>query len=76
MVNFGRAGLVGSISNPRNARLPTITEQQKESLDVIEAIARANEFSFVTQPGDIHFVNNMVSVLSSLRVFQCPQIYD
>lgn len=65
MVNFGRAALIGSISNPRNPCLPTITEQQKEALDVVEAVARANEVSFVTQPGDIHFVNNMVSTSCS-----------
>lgn len=58
LMNFGRAALCGSAAHPRKATLPTINDQQKEALDAIEAIARATEFSFATQPGDIHFINN------------------
>lgn len=57
--NFGRAALLGSASNPRKAHLPTLSTQQLEALDAIETIARATEFSFTTQAGDLHFINNM-----------------
>lgn len=58
LINFGRAALMGSAANPRNPRLPVITQAQKEALDVIEAIARATEVQFATLPGDIHMINN------------------
>ncbi|KAF3768915.1 Clavaminate synthase-like protein [Cryphonectria parasitica EP155] len=58
LFNFGRAPLLGSSIHPRKAHLPTLTAQQVEALDAIEAIARATEFSFATQPGDIHFIAN------------------
>ncbi|CAN8099777.1 unnamed protein product [Discula destructiva] len=59
LFNFGRAALMGSTANPRKAHLPTITAKQLEALDAIESIARATEFAFTTQPGDMHFINNM-----------------
>lgn len=58
LFNFGRAPLVGSSIHPRKSRLPTLSAQQLEALDAIEAIARATEFSFQTQPGDMHFISN------------------
>lgn len=50
LFNFGRAPLLGSSANPRKAHLPGLSIQQQEALDVIEAIARATEFGFRTQP--------------------------
>ncbi|PSS03640.1 hypothetical protein BD289DRAFT_358794 [Coniella lustricola] len=58
LFNFGRASLLGSSIHPRKARLPKLSPQQIEALDAVEAIARATEFSFATQPGDIHFIAN------------------
>lgn len=57
--NFGRAALLGSVANPRKAHLPTLSTKQMEALDAIEQIARATEFGFATQPGDLHFLSNM-----------------
>lgn len=59
LINFGRAALMGSAANPRNPCLPSISQQQREALDAIEAIARATEVHFATVPGDIHMINNM-----------------
>ena len=59
MVNFGRASLVGSAIHPRPKRLPAITPRQLEALDAIEAVARATELEIATQPGDMHFINNL-----------------
>lgn len=50
LFNFGRAALLGSSANPRKAHLPALNTQQQEALDAIEAIARATEFGFRTQP--------------------------
>lgn len=58
-MNFGRVPLMGSLAHPRKARLPTLNAQQIEALDAIEAIARATEFQFSTQEGDLHFINNL-----------------
>lgn len=57
-INFGRAPLMGSAAHPRKAHLPALNSQQVEALEAIEAIARAFEFEFATQPGDLHFINN------------------
>lgn len=59
IMNFGRAPLLGSVAHPRKSRLPTLNGQQIEALDAIEAIARATEFQFATQAGDVHFINNL-----------------
>lgn len=58
-MNFGRAPLTGSLSHPRKPHLPSLNAQQLEALDAIEAVARATEFQFATQEGDLHFVNNL-----------------
>ncbi|ROW11138.1 hypothetical protein VMCG_01171 [Cytospora schulzeri] len=59
IMNFGRVPLMGSLAHPRKAHLPTLNTQQIEALDAIEAIARATEFQFSTQEGDLHFINNL-----------------
>ena len=58
-MNFGRAPLVGNEAHPRPRHLPAITARQLEALDAIEAIARATELEIQTQPGDMHFINNL-----------------
>jgi hypothetical protein len=50
---------MGSASHPRAAQLPTLSPRQLEALDAIEAIARATQLEIVTQPGDIHVINNL-----------------
>lgn len=59
MMAFGRTPLMGSESNPRPARLPSLTPKQVEALDLVEAVARAVQLEIATQPGDVHFINNL-----------------
>ncbi|KAK4164255.1 hypothetical protein QBC43DRAFT_318445 [Cladorrhinum sp. PSN259] len=59
IMNFGRAALLGNDAHPRSPHLPTLTSQQKEALDAIEAIAQATQLEIQTQPGDMHFINNL-----------------
>lgn len=58
-MNFGRTALLGSASHARPASLPQLNAQQREALDAVEHIARVTQFNFKTQPGDIHFINNL-----------------
>ena len=59
IINFGRAPLMGNDTHPRSATLPQLNRQQIDALDAIEAIARATELQIQTQPGDLHFINNL-----------------
>jgi hypothetical protein len=59
IINFGRTALMGSPSHPRPEHLPTLSARQIEALDAIESIARGTQVELKTQPGDIHFINNL-----------------
>ncbi|KAF3012309.1 hypothetical protein E8E14_000041, partial [Neopestalotiopsis sp. 37M] len=59
IMNFGRVPLLGNATHPRSEHLPQIRDSQKEALDLVEAIARATQLEIKTQPGDMHFVNNL-----------------
>jgi len=59
IMNFGRTPLLGNEAHPRSADLPSLTNRQIEALDAIEKIARATELQIQTQPGDMHFINNL-----------------
>lgn len=59
IVNFGRAPLLGSDSNPRSPKLPPLSEAQHEALNFVEEVARSIELEIETKPGDIHFINNL-----------------
>lgn len=59
IVNFGRTPLLGSAAHPRDERLPKPTDQQLAALDVVEEIANRIELRITTQPGDMHFINNL-----------------
>jgi hypothetical protein len=58
-MNLGRAPLLGSAIHPRKPGLPSVTARQLEALDAIEAVARATELEMQTEPGDMHFINNL-----------------
>ncbi|TLD28697.1 hypothetical protein PspLS_03782 [Pyricularia sp. CBS 133598] len=59
IVNFGRTPLIGSEAHPRDHKLPLPTDEQLKALDLVEEIAHRVELRIKTQPGDIHFINNM-----------------
>ncbi|KAL5624412.1 hypothetical protein BROUX41_004472 [Berkeleyomyces rouxiae] len=59
IMNFGRAALTGNATHPRPASLPSLTPQQLEALDAVEAVAQATQLEIQTQPGDMHFINNL-----------------
>ncbi|RCI14707.1 hypothetical protein L249_6868 [Ophiocordyceps polyrhachis-furcata BCC 54312] len=59
ITSFGRAALQGSASHPRPDRLPGLTRLQIEALDMVEETAKATQLEMATQPGDIHFINNL-----------------
>lgn len=59
IVNFGRIPLVGNAIHPRSPSLPAISKQQHQALDDIENAARRVQLEIKTQPGDIHFINNL-----------------
>jgi len=59
IINFARAPLLGSVAHPRDPELPTLTPIQREALDAVEAIAVATQLEIATQPGDLHFINNL-----------------
>lgn len=58
-MNFGRTPLLGNAVHPRPDHLPKLNERQREALDVVEAIAQAVQLEIKTQPGDMHFINNL-----------------
>jgi hypothetical protein len=58
-MNFGRAALLGTSGHPRTSDLLPCTPKQIEALDIVEKLALQNQFSFTTQAGDMHFVNNL-----------------
>ncbi|KAI1341514.1 Clavaminate synthase-like protein [Xylariaceae sp. FL0016] len=58
MMNFGRTPLMGSAAHPRPEHLPALNEQQREALDMVEAIAKVVQVEIQTQSGDMHFINN------------------
>lgn len=58
-MNFGRAALLGNEAHPRPQHLPSLTAQQIEALDAIEAVAQATQLEIQTKAGDMHFINNL-----------------
>ncbi|KAH6659976.1 hypothetical protein BKA67DRAFT_653179 [Truncatella angustata] len=59
IMNFGRTPLLGNTTHPRPEHLPKTNERQQEALDLVEAIAQATQLEIKTQPGDMHFINNL-----------------
>jgi hypothetical protein len=58
-MNFGRAALLGNEAHPRAQHLPSLTAQQIDALDAIEAVAQATQLEIQTKAGDMHFINNL-----------------
>ncbi|KAH8675647.1 hypothetical protein BX600DRAFT_432209 [Xylariales sp. PMI_506] len=59
IMNFGRTPLTGNAVHPRPDHLPKVTDKQLEALNLVESIAHAGELEIQTQPGDMHFINNL-----------------
>ncbi|KAJ4113927.1 hypothetical protein NW768_011457 [Fusarium equiseti] len=59
ILNFGRIPLIGNATHPRPPNLPPVSKQQYQLLDEIEHAARQLQLEIKTQPGDIHFINNL-----------------
>ncbi|KAI1849280.1 hypothetical protein JX265_013666 [Neoarthrinium moseri] len=59
IMNFTRTPLLGNTTHPRPEHLPKTSEKQRETLDIVEAIAQATQLEIRTQPGDMHFINNL-----------------
>ncbi|KAK4214199.1 hypothetical protein QBC37DRAFT_157955 [Rhypophila decipiens] len=58
LLNFAREPLLG-LSGVRRARgLSTLSDEQREALDLVEEIARDNQVVVEAEPGDMIFLNN------------------
>ena len=58
-MNFGRLPLIGSKTHPRPPHLPSVSQEQLEALDAVENTARKVQLEISTEPGDVHFINNL-----------------
>lgn len=58
-MNFGRTPLIGNSVHVRPSHLPSLSNLQREALDAIEAVAQATQMEIQTQPGDMHYINNL-----------------
>ncbi|KAK4223616.1 hypothetical protein QBC38DRAFT_44638 [Podospora fimiseda] len=68
IINFSREPLLGLNGVPRASGLPSLTQEQKEALDVVEQIAKENQIILHAEPGDLLFINNH-AVLHSREAF-------
>jgi hypothetical protein len=57
--HFTRVSLLGSKHYPRPSSVPSLTPTQCEALDTLCSLAEKHRLEITTQPGDIHFVNNL-----------------
>jgi alpha-ketoglutarate-dependent taurine dioxygenase len=69
IMNFAREPLLGLDGVARHPSLPSLTDEQRRALDVVEEIARRNQVVLEAQRGDLLFVNNH-GVLHSREAFE------
>ncbi|KXX76429.1 hypothetical protein MMYC01_200183 [Madurella mycetomatis] len=69
MMNFAREPLLGLDGIRRPDGLGTLSQEQRRALNVLEEIAKRNQISLETQPGDLLFINNH-GVLHSREAFE------
>lgn len=72
ILNFAREPLLGLNGIRRAAGIPSLTEEQRRVLDVIEEIAKRNQIVLEAQRGDMLFINNH-AVLHSREAFEDSQ---
>ncbi|KAK3680898.1 hypothetical protein B0T22DRAFT_388678 [Podospora appendiculata] len=58
ILNFAREPLLGLSGIPRTAGLNSLTQVQRDALDVLEQLATEAQLVVDAQPGDLLFVNN------------------
>ncbi|KAK3320449.1 hypothetical protein B0T19DRAFT_387052 [Cercophora scortea] len=58
ILNFAREPLLGLTGIPRTAGLNSLTQTQRDALDVLEQLATEAQLVVDAQPGDLLFVNN------------------
>jgi len=63
-MNFAREPLLGIEGVPRQAKLAVLTPSQREALDIVEDIAKANQMRLYAERGDMIFINNHAILLS------------
>ena len=68
-MNFAREPLLGLKGVNRAEGLPTLSEAQREALDLVEEIAMQNRILVNAKPGDMLFINNH-GVLHSREAFE------
>ncbi|KAK3343499.1 hypothetical protein B0T25DRAFT_593168 [Lasiosphaeria hispida] len=68
MMNLAREPLLGLEGVRRPAGLATLTQAQRDALDLVETIATQNQIVLNAEPGDLLFINNH-AVLHSREAF-------
>ncbi|MCJ1351315.1 MAG: hypothetical protein MMC33_001299 [Icmadophila ericetorum] len=64
ILNFSRYPLEGCGDGTRATDLPTMSELQRELLDLVESIAERHQINLQMQPGDLTFINNFAMLHS------------
>jgi alpha-ketoglutarate-dependent taurine dioxygenase len=67
--DYAREPLLGLNDVPRSSTLPSLTAVQREALDILEAVAQANQLVLDNKPGDLTFINNH-GLLHSRKAFE------
>jgi len=69
VLNFAREPLLGLDGIRRAAGLATLTQEQRDALDIVEAVAIESQVVLDAEPGDLMFINNH-GVLHSREAFE------
>lgn len=68
-MNFNRDPLLGRECLARSKDMPTATAQQREALDIVQALAVKHQCVINMEPGELIFFNNM-SILHAREAFE------
>jgi Taurine catabolism dioxygenase TauD, TfdA family len=69
ILNFAREPLIGLEGVRRKAGLPTLSQAQRDALDVIEDAATQSQITIHAERGDLLFINNH-AILHSREAFE------
>lgn len=59
ILNYARRYFLVSPGYPRDARLPAISDEQLETLDLLDKVASEVALTFRLETGDVQFLNNL-----------------